>query len=58
MEAKFKTLSLSGIFHSYYMNYLNLLDKMEESAEGSLALWCSPLKEAVLKHKCRLPADA
>lgn len=58
MEANFKMLLLSGIFQSYYMNYLNLLDKMEESAEGSLALWCFPLKGAVLKHKCRLPADA
>ena len=35
MEANFKMLLLSGIFQSYYMNYLNLLDKMEESAEGS-----------------------
>jgi len=57
-EVNFKMLLLSGIFQSYYMNYLNLLDKMEESAEGSLALWCFPLKGAVLKHKCRLPADA
>lgn len=37
MEANFKTLLLSGILCSYYMNYLNLLDKMEESEEGSLA---------------------
>ena len=38
MEATFKTLLLSAIFCSYYMNYLNLLDKMEESEEGSLAV--------------------